>query len=38
LVIKKVHIKEAIQMVMDDTITDGLSIAAILKAGRILGY
>jgi 8-oxo-dGTP pyrophosphatase MutT (NUDIX family) len=38
LVIKKVHLREAIQMVMDDTITDSLSIAAILKAGRLLGY
>lgn len=38
LVVKKVHMKDAIEMVMQDKITDGLSIAAILKAARILGY
>jgi len=38
LAIKKVHIREAIEMVMRDEITDSLSIAGILKAGKILGY
>lgn len=31
LVIRKVHIKEAYQMVIDGTITDSISVAAILK-------
>ena len=38
LAVKKVHMREAVEMVMSDKITDGLSIAAILKAARILGY
>lgn len=38
LAVKKVHFSEAIAMVMNDQITDSLSIAAILKAARILGY
>jgi 8-oxo-dGTP pyrophosphatase MutT (NUDIX family) len=38
LAVKKVHLKEAVEMVMKDKITDGLSIAGILKAARILGY
>jgi 8-oxo-dGTP pyrophosphatase MutT (NUDIX family) len=38
LVVKKVHLKEAVEMVMQDKITDGLSIAGILKTARILGY
>jgi 8-oxo-dGTP pyrophosphatase MutT (NUDIX family) len=38
LAVRKVHLKEAVEMVMQDKITDGLSIAAIMKAARILGY
>lgn len=38
LAVKKIHLTEAIEMVMQDKITDGLSIAGILKAARILGY
>lgn len=37
LEIKKVSLKEAVDMVMDNEITDSLSIAGILKAARILG-
>jgi 8-oxo-dGTP pyrophosphatase MutT (NUDIX family) len=37
LVIKKVHLSQAIEMVMDSQITDSLSIAAILKVARIKG-
>ena len=38
LAVKKVHMKEAVEMVMQDKITDSLSIAGIMKAARILGY
>lgn len=38
LALKKVHLKEAVDMIMKDEITDSLSIAGILKAARILGY
>ncbi|QNF33693.1 NUDIX hydrolase [Adhaeribacter swui] len=36
LVIKKVPLSEAVRMVMDGEITDGLSIAGILKADKII--
>ncbi|HEY8401760.1 MAG TPA: NUDIX hydrolase [Cytophagaceae bacterium] len=35
--VKKVHLREAVEMVMKDEITDSLSIAGILKVARILG-
>ncbi len=35
---KKVHLNEAVEMVMQGTITDSLTIAGILKTARILGY
>lgn len=35
--VRRVHLKEAVEMVMNSTITDSLSIAGILKAARILG-
>jgi 8-oxo-dGTP pyrophosphatase MutT (NUDIX family) len=37
LAIKKVHLYQAIEMVMKNEITDSLSIAGILKAARLLG-
>jgi 8-oxo-dGTP pyrophosphatase MutT (NUDIX family) len=36
LAIRKVHIKEAVEMVMDNQITDALSVAGILKVARLL--
>jgi len=36
LQVKRVHLKEAVEMVMNNEITDSLSIAGILKAARIL--
>lgn len=38
LEVRKIHLKEAVEMVMRDEITDSLSIAGILKAARLLGY
>ena len=38
LQIKTLPFREALEMVMSGEITDSLSIAGILKAGRILGY
>jgi 8-oxo-dGTP pyrophosphatase MutT (NUDIX family) len=38
LLVKKVHLKAAVEMVMQNKITDSLSIAGIMKAARILGY
>jgi 8-oxo-dGTP pyrophosphatase MutT (NUDIX family) len=37
LELKKVSLNEAIRMVMDSEITDSLSVAAILKVGRLKG-
>jgi len=37
LMLKKVSLKEAVQMVMNSEITDSLSIAAILKVARLKG-
>lgn len=37
LVIKRIPLKEAIDMVMSGEITDSISIAGLLKVGRILG-
>ncbi len=37
LAIKRLHIKEAVEMVMDNRITDALSVAGILKVDRLLG-
>ncbi|MDJ1501875.1 NUDIX hydrolase [Xanthocytophaga agilis] len=36
LILRRVHLKEAIEMVMQNQITDSLSIAGLLKASRIL--
>jgi 8-oxo-dGTP pyrophosphatase MutT (NUDIX family) len=36
LIIKRIHLKEAVQMVMKNEITDSLSIAGILKTAKIL--
>lgn len=38
LVVRKIHLREAVTMVMQNQITDSLSIAGILKAARLLGY
>lgn len=38
LQLRKLPFKEALQMVMSGEITDGISIAGILKAARMLGY
>ena len=35
--VKKIHMKEAVDMVMRDEITDSMSIAGILKVARIMG-
>ena len=37
LSIMKIHIKEAVEMVMDNRITDALSVAGILKVARLMG-
>ena len=36
--IRKLPFSEVLEMVMNGLITDGISIAGILKAARILGY
>lgn len=36
LAVRKVHMKEAVEMVMDNRITDALSVAGILKVARLL--
>ncbi len=38
LAVKKVHMRGAVEMVMQNKITDALSIAGIMKVARILGY
>ncbi|MFN3852012.1 MAG: NUDIX domain-containing protein [Spirosomataceae bacterium] len=38
LAVKKVHFKEALQMVLEDKITDSMSVAGILKVARLKGY
>ncbi len=38
LQVKKLPFKEALEMAMSGEITDGISIAGILKAARLLGY
>lgn len=38
LLIKKLPFQEALEMVMSGQITDSISVAGLLKAGRILGY
>lgn len=38
LAVKKIHLKEVVELIMDGEITDSLTIAGILKAARILGY
>jgi 8-oxo-dGTP pyrophosphatase MutT (NUDIX family) len=38
LKIRKLAFSEVLEMVMNGSITDGISIAGILKAARILGY
>jgi 8-oxo-dGTP pyrophosphatase MutT (NUDIX family) len=36
LVVRKIHLRDAVTMVMQDQITDSMSIAGILKAARLL--
>ncbi len=36
LVVRKIHLREAVEMVMHNQITDSMSIAGILKAARML--
>ncbi|MEJ2006490.1 MAG: NUDIX hydrolase [Cyclobacteriaceae bacterium] len=38
LQVRRIHLSEAVSMVMDNQITDSLSIAGLLKAGRLRGY
>jgi hypothetical protein len=38
LVVRKVHLREAVAMVMDNRITDSISVGGILKAARLKGY
>ena len=38
LAIRKVHLREAVEMVMDNRITDSISVGGILKAARLKGY
>lgn len=38
LTVKKVHLKEAVELVMNGEITDSMSMAAILMAARKMGY
>lgn len=38
LIVKKVHLTEAVEMVMRSEITDSLAIIGIMKAARYLGY
>lgn len=38
ITIKKVHMREALELVMNNEITDSISVAAILKASIKLGY
>ena len=38
LVVRKVHLREAVAMVMDNRITDSISVGGLLKAARLLGY
>jgi 8-oxo-dGTP pyrophosphatase MutT (NUDIX family) len=37
LVVRKVHLREAVAMVMDNRITDSISVGGILKAARLKG-
>jgi len=37
LAIRKVHLREAVEMVMDNRITDSISVGGILKAARLRG-
>ena len=37
LAVRKVHLREAVEMVMDNRITDSISVGGILKAARIMG-
>jgi 8-oxo-dGTP pyrophosphatase MutT (NUDIX family) len=38
LVVRKVHLREAVAMAMDNRITDSISVAGLLKAARLKGY
>jgi 8-oxo-dGTP pyrophosphatase MutT (NUDIX family) len=38
LVVRKVHLREAVEMVMDNRITDSISVGGLLKVARLLGY
>ncbi len=38
LVVRKVHLREAVEMVMDNRITDSISVGGLLKVARSLGY
>ncbi|CAA9318636.1 MAG: ADP-ribose pyrophosphatase [uncultured Cytophagales bacterium] len=37
LAVRKVHLREAVEMVMDNRITDSISVGGILKAARLKG-
>lgn len=36
--IKKIHLRDAVDLIMQNKITDSISVAGLLKAARILGY
>ena len=36
--VKKIHLKDALQLVMDNKITDSMSVAGILKVGILRGF
>jgi 8-oxo-dGTP pyrophosphatase MutT (NUDIX family) len=38
LAIRKVHLREAVEMVMDNRITDSISVGGILKVARLKGW
>jgi 8-oxo-dGTP pyrophosphatase MutT (NUDIX family) len=38
LVVRKVHLREAVAMVMDNRITDSISVGGLLKAARLCGW
>ena len=38
LVVRKVHLREAVAMVMDNRITDSISVGGLLKAARLRGW
>jgi 8-oxo-dGTP pyrophosphatase MutT (NUDIX family) len=38
LVVRKVHLREAVEMVMDNRITDSISVGGLLKVARLRGW